>query len=250
VNKIPIRLNIVVAPPGARGDFLAGWLGTLNNAVDTDWRIDAVTGRSFGLMNLIKNELINLEKFDLNLTRTLSNVGYELNSESDIMITVSCHRIGISLSRRELDAIKTIQVITDPSDRENCNWEFIVKTFLCKERFESSYQSGNLWNVDKKLEDQGLDKTDQNRVFYIKKIISNIKNDPSRFDVNIDQWSPLKLHYKELLSPTGSHTVSNLLQINPSYLHHKLWRTNLAMASSQDQYTIFEYVWDRNTYWT
>jgi hypothetical protein len=247
--KIPVRLNIVVAPPGARGDFLAGWLGTLCNAIDTDWRIDAATGRSFGSMNLIKAELSNFENYDLTLTQILSNVGYELSVDADTVLTVSCHQIDVDFSPSEIAAIKIIQVTTDRTDCEKCNWEFIVKTFLCKERFESSYQSGSLWNVDKELEARGLDKTNQNRVLYIKKIIWHIKNETNRFDGNIDQLSPLKLPYKELLSPNGSYSVSNLLQINPSQLHHKLWKTNLEMASSQDRYTIFDHVWDRNTYW-
>lgn len=40
---IPIRLYIVVARLGARGDFLAGWLGTLPNFIDTQWHIDPDT---------------------------------------------------------------------------------------------------------------------------------------------------------------------------------------------------------------
>jgi len=248
MTNIPIRLNIVVAPPGARGDFLAGWLGTLDNTVDTDWRLDAVTGRSFGSMNLIKDALANLEKFNLTLTQILSNVGYKLSADADTVLTVSCHRIGIDFSPGEIAAIKMIQVMTDQSDCETCNWEFIVKTFLCKERFESSYRFKQNWNVDRDLTKLNIEITDSNRINYIKQTASvlNIRNN---INFVLDQFNPTQIPYKLLLSETGSYKIANLLGIQPSDRNHATWKSKLVLADSPDQIIQFGHVWNKDNYW-
>ena len=86
---VPINLTIVIARPGARGDFVAGWLGSLPGYIDNQWRIDITTGRSFGLMNCFK-EIDSVDYGNDTLNRVLSYRNYTLY-DSPWTFAMSCH---------------------------------------------------------------------------------------------------------------------------------------------------------------
>lgn len=232
---VPINLTIVVARPGARGDFVAGWLGTLPGFVDSQWRIDIPTGRSFGLMNCLK-DIDSVDYGSNTLNYLLGYRNYTLG-DSNWTFAVSCHGYGLANKISKSTNIKVIQITTDVQDNVVINWEYIVKTYFCQERFESSLHQNKFYNIDNcdLLEHQLL--------------IKNYAN-AARYSNDLDlELECIQINYKDLFCPGGSYCLCEKLDIEPDIDYHRYWDLQLSIASSKLSYQMFEKNWTIDNYW-
>ena len=54
MTLLPIKLTVIYAQGGARGDFLAGCLGTFPEYLENYWTLDCETGHSFTNAKFLK----------------------------------------------------------------------------------------------------------------------------------------------------------------------------------------------------
>lgn len=232
---VPINLTIVVARPGARGDFLAGWLGCLPGYVDNQWRIDIPTGRSFGLMSCFK-ELDSVDYGINTLDQLLSYRNYILG-ESSWTFAMSCHGYKIENKIRSLTNIKIVQITTSIQDKAVIDWEYIAKTYFSQERFESSLQQNQFYNVDKVNHNDTIE--------FIKQ---QTKITRTYADYNLP-LACIQVSYQDLFKPGGSYYLCKQLNLDVADDYHKYWDTQLNLSTSKLSYDAFGYNWNINNYW-
>lgn len=227
---VPINLTIVVARPGARGDFLAGWLGMLPGFVDNQWRIDIPTGRSFGLMSCFK-EIDSIDYGNNTLNQLLGYRNYRLGT-SPWTFAISCHGYNLADKIIVSENVNIIQITTDVCNKAVIDWEYIAKTYFCQERYESSIQQNMFYNVDKNNVD-------------IKKCAIE-----TRKTVDLELGVPcVQVAYKELFQPGGSYYLCDRLGVQVNEEYHQYWDTQLNFAKSKLSYDIFGKIWTINNYW-
>ena len=144
---INTRLRIIVARPGARGDFLAGWLGTLPDSVDTLWRIDVDTGRSLGLMTCFKH--IDTEPVSSDcLNQVLATRNYQLDARAPWVFNMACHGYQLEHKISDASAVQIIQIVDD-QHQEKINWEYTVKTWFARDRQEHNIRDNEFGQADR-----------------------------------------------------------------------------------------------------
>lgn len=241
-SYINTRLRIIVARPGARGDFLAGWLGTLPDSVDTMWRIDIPTGRSLGLMTCFKqldNEMPDREC----LNRVLATRNYQLDPQARFVFNMACH--GYQLEQKILDpnSVEIIQIV-DNEHHDQINWEYTVKTWFSSDRQEHNIRDNQFSQADRTAPDT----TTEQKIDLVKQFSRSCVR------VNVDQaltgLNVIKFAYNKLFVPGGSRAVEKALNLNISSNYHVLWNTQLYFANSQLSYNKFNYKWTKNNYLT
>ena len=233
---VPINLTTVIARPGARGDFVAGWLGTLPNFIDSQWRIDLPTGRSLGLMNCLK-EIDTVDYGKDTLDRLLKFRNFSLGP-SNWNFAMSCHGNKFEEKIVLTPQVQLVQILTDSADRALLNWEFIAKTYFSQERFESSVQENKIYNVDK------VDT--KSPVEFIKQQARFIQQLP---DYRL-QLDCIQVQYQDLFVPGGSWHLCNKLGINVLPEYHRYWDIQLGLANSKLSYTAFGHNWTIDNYCT
>lgn len=241
---IPVKLTIILAQGGARGDFVAGWLGTLDNYIDTQWRIDINTGKSAGLMNCFKS----LNQFNCNsdtLSQIISNRRYIMDPESPWSFAFSWHSLSIlnKITPNDLPAVKVLRVTTEGVDPLHLVWEFTAKTFLSTERYESSVNEGIFCNVDRLCPGE----SDQQKVRYVKECANRLYNSIIK---NTYRATPnaIDISYQQLFRPGGSRYLCNCLQTSASERHHALWDSSLQLAESKLEYVSMGITWTKSNF--
>lgn len=230
----PINLITIVARPGARGDFVAGWLGSLPNFIDSQWRIDIHTGRSLGIMNCLK-EIDTVDYGCNTLSRLLQFRNFSLGN-SNWSFAMSCHGHNLEKKLTLVPEIRFLQILTDTADRAILNWEFIAKTYFSRERFESSLHENKIYNVDKE--------TTGCPVEYVKQQAKFIQQLPD-YNLTLDC---VRVQYQDLFKSGGSYYLCNELGIDVASDYHRYWDMQLTLANSKLSYNEFGYHWTINNY--
>jgi hypothetical protein len=239
---INTRAVITTGIGGARIDFVAGWLGTLPTFIDSQWRIDPETGRSFGFVNLIRDA----DTSDTKVDNILKNFGLQLDVSSDVNISVSCHGYRLENNIINQKAVTIIRVNTAKADPKKIYWEFLVKTFLAKERGDHAHMIGQFYLIDKKLINEELEITDTNRQKFL---LSQINNYFLSKNPELTGLSFIDIHYDELFQPGGSKNLVNRLGLDiATEQHHRLWDANLQFAESPTTIERFGKVWRKQDY--
>jgi hypothetical protein len=238
-----VRTFITVGIPGARMDFVAGWIGSLPSFIDSQWRVDPETGRSFGFTTALRE----VDKDNITVEMVLNDLSLELDPDSDINLSVSLHGFGLEnkIHPTNLDAVTIIRINTDQADREKIFWEFLVKTYLVRGRWQHAYAIDRCYYIDTKLESQGINPTNETRQKFLLDLIN-------QFPHKIQPLTGLPIidvDYNELFQPGGSWYLANRLGLTEATVnHHKLWDSNLQFASSPDVVEKFGCVWNRKDY--
>lgn len=240
-DLIPIRLRIVIARPGARGDFVAGWLGTLPDSVDTQWRLDVDTGRSMGLMNCFK-EIDSVDYGSSTLDKLLAFRQYKISMDAPYCFNMVCHGNGFLNKIENSSRFKIIHII-DNTNQEKINWEYVVKTFFSKERFENSVKTGVHYNVDKQQDVR----SNCQRQDIVREFASRLHQNNS--DIDLSDLDVITCEYQNLFEIGGSHYLCKRLGIQASGRHHQLWDKSLELANSISCYDQFDRLWTYQDYW-
>jgi hypothetical protein len=250
LTKTPIKLTIVSGIPGARTDFVAGWLGTLPNFIDNYWYINPETGQSNGRMRLTKQFRPGID-----IDEVLSNHRYRLTQSANLTFAGAWHPWH-NAKVEKLDtyinegSINLCHIDVELECTAKVYWENRVKTGLSS--WTSLIGQPDLplqWGVDQIMLRDGLVEkieylTNQQRIDF--------------FEIQLRRNGILKpitlpyphcvVSYKELFQPGGSYHLCDKLEITAGPRYHEYWDAMLLVADSPDELTVWGRTWRRQVW--
>ena len=239
-----VRLYLCTGVGGARHGFVAGWLGTLPNVIDNQWRLDPVTGHANGCMNTTMAINSSMSFLDF-----LSDRSLVLDATSDLWLAGQLHGHALIPYHHEIDykCVRILNVDVTNVAATQIHWEFLVKTYLRKDRSKHNYDKNDrLWNIDELINQPVI--TDQDRIAKFKQLASELAQ--SRVDDAI-LHSPLKfinLDYAKLFQLGGSQYLCEQLGIAVDDRHHRYWNQMLPLAESPETLTVWNTQWQRSDF--
>jgi hypothetical protein len=239
-----VRLYLCTGVGGARHGFLAGWLGTLPNFIDNQWRIDPMTGHANGAMNttMVINSGMSFNEF-------LSDRLLVLDATSDLCLAGQLHGHALIPYYHEIDynCVTVVNVDVTNIAPSQIHWEFLVKTYLRKDRSRHNLGENNrLWNIDQSINQSVI--TNQDRIEKFKQLSATLAQ--SRV-VDAILHSPVKfinLDYAKLFQIGGSQYLCNLLDITVAERHHLYWNQMLPLTQSPDEITVWDTLWRKSDF--
>jgi hypothetical protein len=240
----PIKLWVVAAAGGARGDFVAGWLGTIPGFLNSYWNLDPATGVSLGHMG-------HLRSIDYNnsLPSTeLNSYQLSLSNESNITWAISCHgyKLDPVIYQPHIgdNSMKFLSIDIGNADKNFINWEFIVKTYLSNRRGLDWAQRNKHWIVDDQINLDTI--TDQDRIDKTRQLL---KQQMPPTDQSLPTTIPsVVLDYVKLFKLGGSHYLCNHLSITAPDYCHTLWDAMLPFADAPDTIMVWGVDWRKSDY--
>jgi hypothetical protein len=235
------RLYIVTGIPGARTDFVAGWLGNLPGFVDSQWTVDVETGRSYTTAGLIR-EIDKLNLGQQTLRKLLKQHHINIDAQASAKMALSMHGFDLDekVSSDDLPAIAFVNIDTDQADHKKIYWEYVVKTYLNFDRRQHAWMSGQHYNVDRALSANNCPINDYTRCLAVEKVFENYQYIPN---TDFKQLPVLQVPYADIVSEQGSHQLESLLQLKISARAHALWSNNLPLAESPSEVWCFGRWW-------
>jgi len=229
-----MKLIAILGTIGARADFVAGWLGTLPNFIDNHWRIDPETGKSFSYSTRLKR----LDFNNITLPILLADYNYQLDQHAITYFAGSHHQHHLyqKLSETEKSAVTTLSIDITDQDPNFIHWEFLVKTFMLKQRSDQT-PPGIEYGVDVNLTNSNIPISDQSRCDYINNFLATRKTDM------LFKKSSNYINYSEIFVPGGSRIVADKLNIETSERHHRLWDQMIPLADAPKSITRFGRTW-------
>lgn len=224
-----IQLYIVQAPGGAKGDFLAGWLGTLPQFLDTHWSIDMETGQSFTSAKFFKQFSQDTSPTK-SLTHWLAKHDYHLHADADFCICGTTHDFDVHqyVDDDVRHLVKTISIRVGLESAIETRWNFFVKTMLTKHRYQHAFDNGISYGVDHYLRDLSIPCNDRERSRYLDQFLQR--------DYQLSDWPSYKYDwcwdYHTLFAPGGSRCVAEAMQLVCDEKYHELWDQNLMYSHS------------------
>ena len=238
-----IKLCIVTGMGGFRMDFVSGWLGKLDNFVDSVWSIHPMTGQSSGSMQQIKR----IDKYECYLEDVLLEHSLVLDPNSNITFAGACHGYQLNYYHREIvkNNIVVLRIQTGTADINLIKWEFFVKTYLTrKDNLHSLLHNTGQWSIDTSL---GANPTDAQRVKMLDSMIKNHQDVPIQ-DIDYEGFPYINLDYTKLFVPGGSQYLCDQTGLTVSDRHHQLWNQMLPLATSPNELTVWGHTWRREDY--
>lgn len=226
---LPVKLSVIHSRGGARGDFLAGWLGTLPQFIQNYWSVDCETGQSISSANFLKHFKPKLVEADFE--KFLEGYNLNLDHSSELRVSATTHRpdIGCFFPPAKRNCVQLIAIQISESDYAEIEWNFFVKTFLTKHRQHQDFTEKIKYGVDRyfdarsKIDDEDrLEKIDALYSGWSKRsFFQNICIDPDVVFV-----------YSEIFKPGGSRRLSAVLDFQCNDAHHTRWDTMITVAGS------------------
>jgi len=247
LKKTPIKITMVSGQPGARTDFVAGWLGTLPNFIDNYWYIDPETGQSNGKMRMTKQFRPGFDIDDV-----LSSNGYKLSQMSSLTFAGAWHPWhNYKVEKLDLyvnsGLINICHIDVEPECVAKVFWENKVKTGLSSWTSRIGQPELPLqWGVDQIMLRDGLvqkieDITNQQRIDFFE---MQMRRNGILKPVTVP-YSHCVTSYKELFQPGGSYHLCDKLGITVDQRYHKYWDAMLSVADSPDELTVWGRTWWR-----
>jgi len=210
-NLKPINCWLVAYQPGSRGDFVAGWLGTLPNFINARWHIDIETGKSFSDIDWFRE--LSTNKYQT-AERILNN--YNLTADKNCTYNLAG---GFHAAEYVTDQINdNFNILTVKIQEHNykkCDHEYHIKTNTMKNRSYNEYMQGTAF-----LTGDDSIPVDYHRLFKLEsenyKTIKNKK----------------VLEYDKLFQKDGSRYLCNVAGLKASDRHHEYWNKMLEFAES------------------
>lgn len=237
---------MILAMPGARGDFLCGWVGLLPNMIDNFWRLDPLSGQSRLLCD-IKDYSLNIK----HLEKYLSDNNFFLDSKSKLSYIVPHHGEFVNLndlnSLLSCPAVKIYAIDHSLADVSTLKWDNLVKSFLTQQKDQYNLPNRTEWKIDKTLKIPYEEITNQIRIEAIEKHIEKAQRPlPTYFYCNRPDIP--KLAYEKLFQPGGSRYLCEVLDLEAREQHHNFWDHMLKFATSPDEIECFGRVWRKKDY--
>jgi hypothetical protein len=243
------KLILVIGVPGARMDFVAGWLSLLPNFVNMNWGVDPVTGQSYGDMRFAKM-LDYGESFDKIWPKQ-----FQLSANADLYITGTGHGHRNNLNNLQdkiaNESVKPIIIDTSGPDinTKKLKWEFIVKTYLSQNKI--SYHQAfkkNAWLIDALINNSPEQIDNKDRIATVDELLRNpIGN---AFSTSIHCAGAINLDYNQVFQPSGSQYLCDQLGITVNDRYHQHWNYVLPLSDSPYALTVWGHDWQYKDYFT
>jgi len=221
--KLPINLNIVQSQSGAKGDFLAGWLGTLPMFLENHWTLDCETGISFTHAKFFKDyhSSQNLDDF-------LAERNFFLSDNPIFQVAGTTHHITFpTFTTHHLKHTKIISIQVSDDDLLEVQWNHFVKNCLTHHRYEWAVWNNTRIGVDHFINKPQL--TDHERRSWIHNNMHQYFPEHPKPVCSIANWV---FNYKDVFTPSGSKLIAAALNLQCSEQHHDLWRKNLDFSNA------------------
>jgi hypothetical protein len=229
-----VKCYLVTGNPGARGDFLAGWLGTLPNFVNSNWAINPRTGISSGSQRITK---ILDKNLNLTLQQCLEQHDIVLSADANLAFAGSVHgfafgRIGNKQlpwrNYKKIFQILYIQVPDHDLDLMNTiRWEHFCKNYFSME-FNWAEITGDATVDVAELAAAEFSKFHE---------LANFRVPRSTI-----------VEYTKLFVPGGSRYLCETLNIIANDNNHQAWDLALLKAISPYEITCFGKTWTKADY--
>ena len=240
------KVILIAGEPGARMDFVAGWLGTLPQFLDNEWHMDPLTGQSYGFMRHTK--MLDVKKID-----SFSNLfkgHFIIDPAAELCYAGSLH---VSLPDNIQDAVNSGQaelLIIDTSAVRvsNIHWECTVKTLLSQLKTREAINSWNRpWQVDRTINKIGI--TNLDRISLVKQELRKEITTYYSNNMPVPDMPHKKVDYNLLFQPGGSKylcSTLSLLDVNERY--HNFWDQQILLSKSPDSLTVWGETWNKADY--
>ena len=143
--------------------------------------------------------------------------------------------------------VKILNVDVTRADPSQIQWDFLVKTYLRKDRAKHNYEKNAVqWNIDKSINQSVI--TDLDRVDKFKQLATKMAQS-NPYDPMLD--SPLKfinLDYEQLFQIGGSQYLCEQLNITVGTKYHHYWNQQLPWAQSPDILHVWNTVWNKSDF--
>jgi hypothetical protein len=224
-------------------DFVAGWLGKLDNFVDSEWSIHPVTGQSSGIMQRIKH----IDEYDNQLEDVLLKNSLVLDPASNITFVGACHGYQLEYYHQEIikNNIVVLRIHAGNADHNQIKWEFFVKTFLTRrDNIYRMVHNHGQWGIDTRL---SPNPTNAQRVQMLDEMIKNSDSLLKGID-HYERFPYIKLDYTKLFVPDGSQYLCDQTGLTIDDRRHQYWNQMLPLAVSANELTVWGHTWRRQDY--
>lgn len=245
VELINCRLKLILYQPGARGDFVCGWAGLLQNVINNQWTIDPTTGLSSG------HFATKALEHGRNLDEVLLEENLVLDANSDLFYVAPCH--GTDL---EIDSFKDLvdaglmqlyAIDVTNADLATVAWEMIVKSFLSHRNTTWHETAHKSWTIDSQIDLPWSEITDQHRVDTLKPRTQKKVYLPA-VEKFLNSPGVTVLDYTKLFVTGGSHYFCDRLGLDAPEVCHEFWNQMLKFATSPDSITVWNYTWNKEDF--
>jgi hypothetical protein len=258
-NLTVSKIILVVGGPGARKDFVSGWLGLCDGFVRTRWRIDPLVGYSridTGILWTVPLLLDQIEcgnlRIDPSATQTLS-----ITCHVDDNISTSDSNIKKLANLAKVGTLTIAGIDLDRADMIQYHWDRLFKVYLCLGmEYNQYYRQHNIDLCKNLFNASGDTLTDEYAINYIENRINiAIEDRPLppreqdnhwRFYKKLESLAPVDLDYAELFKPGGSHYLCGTLDTTAPERAHAYWDTMLPFINSPDSCHAFGREWNKS----
>lgn len=225
---IPAQIVLVASPGGARGDFVAGWLGTLPNFIDNYWSINPLTGKSRGTMDGAKS----LDR-GASLIDVIHGQHITPTADIDLYWAGSCHGTNLKNFVQDIKSlpVKVLPISIKGVDEALIRWEFVIKTYSEPKKTFGMYMNRETPSIDQLVQDFPV--TDLARASALIPALSSTAHISS-----VEEYLPSELlgnliNYNDLFRPGGSRILCKVLGIDSATeKNHEFWDLMLPVAST------------------
>ena len=241
---IDLKLQIIIYGPGAKGDFLAGWLGTLPNYVDNTWCINPNTGRSTGKMMIFKK---------LGYPDTISDLlqphRISLSASSDLIWACTNHGSPESMAAIQdlvdKDLAEIIYIDTSRTNPQDLLWNYFVKMYLSEEKFLHKLENNSVWYIDQFINQSNI--TNSHRINYLQTVLKQSLDYKLLTTYQVIPNS-IVLDYNCTFVSGGSEYVNKKLKINISPRNQCHWDSMIALSESPNEIMVWGHCWKKADY--
>lgn len=239
-----VQLILSTGTGGAKHGFVAGWLGTLPNFIDNSWYIDSKTGHSNGYMSVTKD----IES-GANPVQLLKNMSLNLSPSADLFLAGQVHTHALETWHNiiDYDCVTITRITVPDSIISHIKWDFLVKTYLRKDRHKASHDTGHHWNIDTSIDKEHITNTD--RIEKFKQLIQ--LNSMWMHDYQSPNLKNLKfidLEYEKLFRLGGSRYLCEHLGINADQIHHRYWDQMLPLSAAPESINVWGVTWNKKDF--
>jgi hypothetical protein len=241
------KLVLVVGAPGARMDFVAGWLSLLPNFVNMNWGLDPITHQSYGDMRFAKM-LDYGESFD-----DIWPGQFQLSADTNLYITGTGHGGNLNKLQDKMAAglVKTVIINTSSPtvNVKKIKWEFVIKTYLSQNKvsYHQAYRK-NVWLIDGLIDKLPKDITNNDRISKVDELLKNSIGDA--FISQIHCPEAINIDYNLLFQSNGSQYLCDQLAVAADAPYHQHWNAMLPLAESPSELNVWGHLWRYKDYFT
>lgn len=212
----PIKLLVFVGAPGARADFIAGWVGKLPNFVESSWSFNPVTRQS-----ITSTQHTLCLDYPEQLTSFLNDHQYVLDANSPLTYATKVHQVSNECSQIiDSKTVNLIPINLEGVDSNIIHWESLIKTLGRAHRLHTAS-----WVIDQWIDKDHI--SDEDRISYLDQHLKTRFQEKRQLPIYNNG-----LKYIEIFKKGGSYLIADAIGVSASKEYHQYWDYMLPMAET------------------